>query len=307
MKVCIVYHAWLVVLVFLGAPAWAQEKGAAGTFVTETADAKVELVADGYKFTEGPAVDSRGNVFFTDQPNDRILKVDVEGKVTEFMKPAGRSNGLYFTKDDVLIACADEKNEMWAIQKDGTYKVLFKDFEGKKLNGPNDCWIDANGSIYFTDPYYQRPWWEHKSQPQRKQAVYRVDPDGANITMVDDSMKQPNGIIGDAKKRILYVSDIGDKKTYRYKIANDGSLVDRELFCSAGSDGMTLDSAGNLYITNTAGVTVFEETGKQVQVIPTGKGWTANVCLGGPDRKTLYITASDSLFRIRMKHAGLLP
>lgn len=273
--------------------------------VTEEANGKVELVADDYSFTEGPAVDSKGNVYFTDQPNDRILKVDLEGKVSEFLKPAGRANGLFFTNDDTLIACADEKNEMWAIKLDGTHTVLFKDFEGKKLNGPNDVWIDSTGFMYFTDPYYQRPWWTHKEPPQKSKSVYRVDPDGENITCVDDQFKQPNGIVGDAKKRILYVADIGDSKIYRYKIAKDGTLLDRELFCSHGSDGMTLDSQGHLYITNKDGVSVFNESGEKVQVIPTGKGWTANVCFGGADRKTLFITASDSLFKIRMKHSGL--
>jgi gluconolactonase len=279
--------------------------GQSSEFVTETPDAKVELVADGFQFTEGPAVDSKGVVYFTDQPNNRIMKIDLDGKVTEFLKPAGRSNGMYFTRDDVLVACADEKNEMWLIKADGSHQVLFKDFEGKKLNGPNDLWIDGNGTMYFTDPYYQRPWWQHKSPPQSKQSVYRVDADGENIVLVDDALKQPNGIIGDAKKRILFVSDIGDGKTYKYTIATDGSLIDRTLFCNSGSDGMTLDDAGHLYITNKDGVTVFDKEGKKVQVIPTGKGWTANVCLGGPDRKTLFITALDSVFKIRVKHSGL--
>ncbi|MFN7292622.1 MAG: SMP-30/gluconolactonase/LRE family protein, partial [Pirellula sp.] len=115
--------------------------------VTEEANAKVELVADGYSFTEGPAVDSKGNVYFTDQPNDRILKVDLEGKVSEFLKPAGRSNGLFFTNDDTLIACADEKNEMWALKLDVTHTVLFMDFEVKKLNGPYDVWSDSTGVL----------------------------------------------------------------------------------------------------------------------------------------------------------------
>ena len=275
--------------------------------VTEKENATVELVASGYSFTEGPAVDSKGNVFFTDQPNDRILKVDLDGKVSEFLKPAGRSNGLFFTKDDILIACADEKNEMWAINPDGSHKVLFKEFEGKKLNGPNDVWIDATGFLYFTDPYYQRPWWAHREPPQKNRSVYRVDPDGENITCVDDQFKQPNGIIGDPQRRVLYVADIGDSKIYRYKIARDGTLLDRELFCPYGSDGMTLDSQGNLYITNKDGVSVFNNAGEKLQVIPTGKGWTANVCFGGADRKTLFITASDSLFKIRMKYSGMMP
>ncbi len=273
--------------------------------VTETAEAKVTLVADGFQFTEGPAVDTQGDVFFTDQPNDRIMKVDTNGAVSEFLKPAGRSNGMFFAPDGKLISCADEKNEMWEIASDKSHKVLFSNFEEKKLNGPNDVWIDSNSTMYFTDPYYQRKWWEHKTRPQNKQSVYRVDRDGANVTLVDDTLVQPNGIIGDSKRRLLYVADIGDTKTYQYTIANDGTLVDRKLFCKSGSDGMTIDSDGNLYLTGKKGVTVFNRDGKEIQVIAVPENWTANVCLGGKDLKTLFITASDSLYSVRVKHAGL--
>jgi gluconolactonase len=273
--------------------------------VKESPDAQVTLLADGFKFTEGPAVDSAGNVYFTDQPNDRIMKVDLENRVTEYMKPAGRSNGMFFAPDGKLIACADEKNEMWSISTDKSKAVLFNSFEDHKLNGPNDVWIDSNGSMYFTDPYYQRPWWEHKKQPQKKQALYRADRDGGNIRVMDDSLEQPNGIVGDSKRRLVFVADIRAGKTYQYNIANDGSLVDRKLFCSLGSDGMTLDSQGNLYLTGKPGVTVFDSSGKQIEVIAVPESWTANVCIGGRDRKTLFITASDSVYTIRIKHSGL--
>ena len=273
--------------------------------VTEAADGKVTLVADGYQFTEGPAVDSQGVVFFTDQPNDRILKVDLDGKVTEYMKPAGRSNGMFFAPDGKLIACADEKNEMWEIAADKSHRVLFGNFEERKLNGPNDVWIDSNSTMYFTDPYYQRKWWEHKTRPQNKQSVYRVDRDGANVTLVDDSLVQPNGIVGDWKRRFLFVADIGDSKTYQYTIANDGTLVDRKLFCSSGSDGMTIDDQGNLYLTGKKGVTVFNKDGNEIQILSVPENWTANVCIGGKDRKTLFITSSDSLYSVRIKNRGL--
>ena len=273
--------------------------------VTEAAEGKVTLVADGYQFTEGPAVDAQGVVFFTDQPNDRILKVDLEGKITEYMKPAGRSNGMFFAPDGKLIACADEKNEMWEIAADKSHRVLFSKFEERKLNGPNDVWIDSNSTMYFTDPYYQRKWWEHKTRPQNKQSVYRVDRDGANVTLVDDSLVQPNGIVGDWERRLLFVADIGDSKTYQYTIANDGTLVDRKLFCSSGSDGMTIDDQGNLYLTGKKGVTVFNKDGKEIQIISVPENWTANVCIGGKDRRTLFITASDSLYTVRIKNRGL--
>ncbi len=275
------------------------------SLITESADAKVTLVADGFQFTEGPTVDERGDVYFTDQPNDRIVKWSEDGKVTDFLKPAGRSNGMYFAPDGLLIACADESNQMWEIARDGKHRVLFENFEGKPLNGPNDVWMDSNGTLYFTDPYYQRPWWEHKKPFQGKQSLYKVDRDGSNIVCVDDGLVQPNGIIGDPAKRILYVADIGDKRTYRYNIASDGSLLDRQVFCRQGSDGMTIDNQGNVYLTGSAGVTVYNERGELIQTIAVPESWTANVCLGGKDRRTLFITASDSIYTIPVKYPGI--
>ena len=121
------------------------------------AGAKVEKLAGGFKFTEGPAPDAGGNVYFTDQPNDRILKWSTDGKLTTFMEPCGRSNGLCFDKDGMLWACADEKNELWKIDvKTKEKTVVVKDYEGKLLNGPNDVWVRPDGGAYFTDPFYKR-------------------------------------------------------------------------------------------------------------------------------------------------------
>lgn len=266
---------------------------------------EVKLIGDGFKFTEGPTVDSEGNVYFTDQPNDRIVKWDKEGKLTDFLKPAGRSNGMYIAPDGKLLACADQDNELWELDSVGQRKVLLKDFEGTRLNGPNDVWVDRNGTIYFTDPYYQRPWWEHKKQPQRKQSVYKADRDGSNLVCVDDALIQPNGIIGDSDRKLLYVADIGDKKTYRYKISGDGQLLDRQIFCRQGSDGMTIDSEGNLFLTGSAGVYVYNSDGELIETIAVPKPWTANVCIGGEDRKTLFITASDSVYSVQVRYAGI--
>jgi gluconolactonase len=285
----------------LSRPTGAQES--ASTKVTAD-DAKLELVFSDGKFTEGPASDAEGNVYFTDQPNDRIMRVGLDGKVTEFLKPAGRSNGMFFAPDGKLIACADEKNEMWEIDASGKHRVLFGTYEGKILNGPNDVWLPNNELMYFTDPYYQRPWWTHKSAPQPEQKVYLASRDGKSISVAADGFKQPNGIVGDAQKHILYVADIGDNKTYSFRITEDGKLVDRKLFCNQGSDGMTLDRDGNLYLTG-KGVTVYNEQGKKIQQIDVPENWTANVCFGGKNHQVLFITASDSLYTIAMKTRGL--
>jgi gluconolactonase len=260
------------------------------------------LVADGYKFTEGPAVDPKGDVYFTDQPNDRILKwTAATGKVETFMQPCGRANGLYFDRDGKLIACADEKSELWRINpKTKMVSVLLKDFDGKLFNGPNDVWVDPKGGMYFTDPFYKRDYWQNRPKPdQEKQRVYYL-PKGAKAPVIaDDTLEQPNGIIGTPDGKQLYVADIGAKKTYIYQIQPDGKLADRKLFCEMGSDGMTLDSAGNLYLTG-KGVTVFDKTGKKLGEIPVLEGWTANVTVAGPEGRTLFITAMDSVYTVEL-------
>jgi gluconolactonase len=267
--------------------------------------AVVEKLAGDFSFTEGPASDNKGNVYFTDQPNDRILKWSLDGKLTTFLQPAGRSNGLIFDTKGNLLACADEKNELWSIAPNGKVTVLLKDFKGKLLNGPNDMWLRPNGGLYFTDPYYKRPYWKGRGEPEQPgQYVYYVTPDRKTVTPVATDLKQPNGVIGTPDGKILYVADIGDNKTYAYDIQRDGTLTNKRLFCELGSDGMTIDSAGNVYLTG-RGVIVFDKTGKQVEVISVPEPWTANVCFGGAKKDTLFITASKGLYAVKMKTRGV--
>ena len=266
--------------------------------------AKVEKLAGDFSFTEGPTADSAGNVFFTDQPNDRILKWSLDGKLSTFLQPAGRSNGMYFDRGGSLIACADEKNELWSIAGDGKVTVIWKEYRGKKLNGPNDVWVHPSGSLYFTDPFYKRPWWSHDAPPQDGQHVYRLSADRKTLTRVTSDLEQPNGIAGSPDGKTLYVADIKAGKTYAYDIRPDGSLGGKRLRASMGSDGMTLDEEGNLYLTGKGGVHVFDTTGKEVQVLDVPEDWTANVSFGGADHRTLFITASKGLYAVRLRTKG---
>src|SRR6516165_8251597 len=122
--------------------------------------ARVQKLAGDFKFTEGPAADSQGNVFFTDQPNDRILKWSIDGKLSTFMQPCGRANGMSFDPQGNLWTCSDETNQLWRIAPDGKTTVVVKNYQGKLLNGPNDVWIRPGGGLYITDPYYKRSWWK---------------------------------------------------------------------------------------------------------------------------------------------------
>jgi len=270
-------------------------------------DAKIQKLAGGFKFTEGPTADTAGNVYFTDQPNDRILKWSVDGQLTTFLQPAGRANGMCFDRKGRLIACADQTNALWRIDPETrTITVLAWQYEGRPFNGPNDVWVAPNGDLYFTDPYYQRPWWTHKEPPQPGQHVYRLSADGRQLVRVADDLQQPNGITGSPDGKTLYVADIRAGRTYAYDIRPDGTLANKRLFCEAGSDGMTIDEAGHLYLTG-KGVLVFDRTGRRLGTIEVPENWTANVSFGGPDRRSLFITASTGLYSIRTRHAGANP
>lgn len=279
--------------------------GLAGESGVVAPGAQVERLAGGFKFTEGPAADAEGNVFFTDQPNDRILKWSIDGKLSTFLKPCGRSNGLCFDRDGHLWACADAENELWRIDPKGKVTVVVKGYGGKRLNGPNDVWCAPDGGVYFSDPFYKRPYWNRGGPEQDQRAVYHLAPDHKTLRRVTDDLRQPNGLIGTPDGKTLYVADIRARKTWRYRIQPDGSLADKTLFCPMGSDGMTLDAEGNVYLTG-KGVHVFDPSGRKIQHIGVPEGWTANVCFGGKDMRTLFITAKSGLYAVkaRVKGAG---
>lgn len=267
--------------------------------------ATVEKLADGFIFTEGPAVDEQGNVYFTDQPTDRILKWSTGGELSVFMEHTGRANGLYFDKDGNLLSCSDLGNEIWSIDRNGEYSVLLTEYDGKKLNGPNDLWERPDGGVYFTDPLYVRDYWTRSPEMQQEgEFVYYMSPDRQTVFRVDTEIVKPNGIIGTPDGKLLYVADAKAGKTYVYEIQTDGTLANKKLFTEMGSDGMTIDNNGNIYLTGN-GVTVFNPKGEQIEHIPVDARWTANVCFGGEDMKTLFITASEYLFGLRMNVKGV--
>lgn len=269
-------------------------------------NAKVIELGNGFTFTEGPAADVNGNVYFTDQPNNKIhIWNATTGKISVFSEQSGRSNGLYFTEDGKLLACADMDNQLWSFNKRGKHKVLVDGFDGKALNGPNDLWVDTKGGIYFTDPLYKRKYWTRDPEMQQEgQYVYYFNPNEKRLHIVDSLLIRPNGIVGSPDGKKLYVADIVDNKTYVYDIQTDGLLANRRLFAQMGSDGMTIDSGGNIYLTG-KGVTVFDKAGKKIAYIPINKDWAANICFGGKNNKTLFITAKDAVFGLEMNVSGV--
>jgi len=264
--------------------------------------AKLQLVSNQFKFTEGPATDKDGNVFFTDQPNDKIWKYDTDGNLSVFLSPSGRSNGMCFDNNGNLISCADEKDQLWSIDPQGKVTVLLRDYKGKLLNGPNDVFVTSDGKIYFTDPYYQRDYWKRKSPDIEGQKVYYLKGTNDPVVVVDNMIK-PNGIVATPDGKYLYVADIEGNKTYKFTIAEDGSLKDPTLFAEQGSDGMTMDNQGNIYLTG-KGVTVYNKEGKKIEHIDVPADWTANITFWGKEKNCLFITASQNVYTLKMKVKG---
>nr|WP_236943331.1 SMP-30/gluconolactonase/LRE family protein [Hymenobacter sp. PAMC 26628] len=267
--------------------------------------ARLTLVAKQFKFTEGPAVDHAGNVFFTDQPNDKIWKYSTDGQLTVFLSPSGRANGLDFDAKGNLLACADAQNQLWSISPAGKVTVLADGFERHHFNGPNDLWVNPKGGgIYFTDPYYQRDYWARTAPDLTAQNVYYLAPGAPAPVLAADQLRQPNGLVGTPDGRQLFVADIEANKTYRYQIGPGGRLSNRQLFVAQGSDGMALDSKGNLYLTG-QGVTVYSAQGQKIAHIDVPGAWTGNVCFAGKDLKTLFITASEAVYTLPLRVKGL--
>lgn len=266
-------------------------------------NAEIEKAGTGYAFTEGPAVAKDGSVYFTDQPNDRIYVWDEKKGVSLWSEETGRSNGMYFNADNQLVSCADLHNQIVLFDKDKKMQVVYENYDGKHLNGPNDLWIAPNGGIYFTDPYYHRNYWpEGHTEVQDTRGVYYLNSEG-KITRVIDHYKQPNGLIGTPDGKTLYVADINDRKIWKYDIQADGTLANKTFFAPHGSDGMTIDNKGNVYLTM-GKVWVYSPEGELIQEIDVPES-PSNVCFGGKKRNILFITARTSVYTLKMKVKGV--
>ena len=182
--------------------------------------AKVEKLAGGFKFTEGPAADAQGNIFFSDIPNNRIHKWSSDGKLSTFRENSGGANGLYFDKKGNLLACEGTGRRLVSIDPTGNVTVLADKYQGKQFNSLNDLWIDRTGGVYFTDPRYGG----RDDMEQDGEHVYYLSPDRKKLIRVIADLVKPNGVIGTADGKKLYVADHGGKKTFVYDINKDGTL-----------------------------------------------------------------------------------
>ncbi|MFH1719646.1 MAG: SMP-30/gluconolactonase/LRE family protein [Planctomycetota bacterium] len=261
--------------------------------------AKVQKLAGDFKFTEGPAADVAGNVFFSDIPNNRIHEFSLDGKLSVFRENSGGANGLYFDTRGNLLACEGGGRRLVSISPQGDVAILADSYRAKRFNSLNDLWIDPKGGVYFTDPRYGN----RDGMEQDGEHVYYLSDDHKTLIRVINDMVRPNGLVGTHDGKLLYVTDNGDGKTFVYSINTDGTLSNKKLFAPEGSDGMTIDNEGNVYLT-TDGVAVYNKDGKKIEVINVPER-PANVCFGGGDMRTLFITARTSLYSVRTRVAGV--
>ena len=255
-------------------------------------------VASGFQFTEGPAVDATGDVYFTDVRASKIYKWSPGEKPNVFRTDTGGANGLFFDRKGNLLACEGGNGRIVSIDRKGKLTVLADKYGGKRFNKPNDLWVDPKGGVYFSDPMYGRA-----ERTQDGEHVYYISPDRKTVTRVIADMTRPNGLIGTPDGKTLYVTDPGARKTYRYTIEADGALTGKKLFAPTGGDGMTIDNEGNVYLAE-RGVLVFDKKGKQIARIDVPIRPT-NVCLAGRDGRTLFITARTSVYTIQMRVCGV--
>ena len=256
--------------------------------------AKIEKLAGGYKFAEGPAVDSEGNIYFIDIPPNRIYKWSVDGELSTFIEIEGGANGLYFDKNGDLLACAWLSNEVVSISPDGIVTVLTDNYNGKPLNSPNDLWIDPEGGVYFSTP--------HDNPEFDGQYVFYLSPDRKTLKWIKEVTVKTNGLLGTPDGKRLYVIEYHSNRCYVLDIYDNGTYSEMRFFAPAGYDGLTIDSEGNVYLTGDD-VSVYDSSGNYLETIEI-PGQPTNMCFGGRDNRTLFITTETSFFSLRMKVNG---
>lgn len=261
-------------------------------------DEAVTKLAGGFQFTEGPAADSAGNVYFSDIPNERIHIWTTDGELKTFRENTGRANGNFFDTAGNLLSCEGGARRVTSTDMSGNISNLVDAHNGKLLNSPNDLWIDPKGGVYFSDPRYGNT----DGLEQGGFHVYYLSPDRKYCRRVADDLNKPNGLVGTPDGTKLYIADAGAGKTYVYRIREDGRLANKKLFVTEGSDGMTIDNKGNVYLTRNAAL-VFNSVGRKIGTIETPER-PANLCFGGPNRDTLFITARTSIYAVKMGVTG---
>jgi gluconolactonase len=271
-----------------------------------------EQLGTGFLFTEGPLWHAQEQyLLFSDMPGNQIRRWSAQSGIAVFRKPSNMSNGLAWDRQGRLLACEHATSRVTRTEADGSLTVIASHLYGRELNSPNDIVTRSDGAVYFTDPTYGRA--EFYGVPREPvlefRGVYRVDPDSRALTLLADDFRQPNGLCFSADEKRLFVNDTERKHIRVFDVKPDGTLGDGRVWAEtvgegAGApDGMKIDSAGNLYCCGPGGIHVFDPAARCLGVIRVPE-YTANFNWGDADLKSLFITASTSLYRIRVKVPG---
>lgn len=270
--------------------------------------AEVVKLAGGFGFTEGPTANSKGDVYFVDDPNCKIHVWSVSKKqCSVFVNESAHANGMYFDKKDNLYVCEGGTSSVVCYSPDGKRTIIANKFGNRHFNKPNDLWLDPKGGIYFTDPAYG----ENFQDVQNGEHVYYIFPNRSKVIRVievtgkEGDFVRPNGIVGTPDGKLLYVADIDGKMVYRYNIQPDATLTGKHPFAPVAVDGMTVDEKGNVYLTDMgkSDVAIYSPDGTFLERIKTPEH-PANVCFGGKNFKTLFITAVSGFYAIEMNVKG---
>ena len=271
------------------------------------ADAKLETVAGGFGFTEGPVWDPRGFLYVSDEEKNRLSRVWPDGRV-ETLLEIGDPDGSTLDAHGNLVTTASVLRAIIQVEPNGKYRVLADKYEGKRFNSPNDIIVGPDGALYFTDPTLDLPKGDQQELPY--QGVYRLGADGS-VRLLTSELIQPNGLAFSPDGKRLYIDDTKQREIRVYDVAANGELKNGRLFGKEEGrggvpDGMRMDTAGNVYVTGPGGIWVWDPDGSHIGTILLPES-AANLNWGDPDYQTLYITARTSVYRLRTKTRGFVP
>ncbi len=275
-------------------------------------EAPVEQLATGCQFTEGPLWHAAERfLLFSDIPANKMRRWDTDAGMTVFRDPSGKSNGLTYDKGGHLIACEHANRRVSRTTADGQALTIASHYEGKRLNSPNDVVVKSDGSIYFTDPPYglSAAYGVESEKELDFQGVYRLSPNGDTLTLLVDDFDRPNGLCFSPDESILYINDTERMHVRAFDVQPDGTIANDRVFGeeegdTGKPDGMKADIHGNVYLTGPDGIWVFAPDGTHLGIILVPER-AANLAWGGDDWKSLFITASTSVYRVECKSAGV--
>jgi gluconolactonase len=276
------------------------------------ADAKVEKLATGMQFTEGPVWNARGGfLVFSDIPANQMKRWSPVDGLTDYRVPSGKSNGLTYDRQGRLIACEHANRRVSRTEADGSVTALASHYQGKKLNSPNDVVVKSDGSVYFSDPPYglSDAFGNPGEQEQPCQGVYRLSPDGKTLTLLVDDFDRPNGLCFSPDESLLYINDTARMHIRVFQVQEDGGIDQGRLFAEekgegGAPDGMKVDVRGNVYLTGPGGIWIYSPQGEHLGTIKIPEG-AANLAWTGPQWRELIITACTSIYRVACKVSGI--